>query len=455
MEFIFLQNRVFALAAFAALPFVASAASPASITLVADGKPSAVIVLPDNASAGSAEFQAAHVLRTHLRRMSGATLEITRARDLENFQVEKGRLTPPKAAGATASSTGAAPVGNEHVPGEENLPVSDAAPNFILVGTPALAKRLGVDAEGVGVGGLRLATVGNALIVLGGAPERPGDMAKDPKGVLYAAIELLERLGCAWLWPGPVGKVVPSRATVVVDPMDVRETPSIAARHIRWHEWSARAEEGLKFFGVSREQMLAWQKESRERRSPDRAPREDLESISWREWQRLGGQLPSFGHAGMGLRNGKEQQEKHPEWFALQADGTRDQGGDKRWRLCLSNPELIAHVADDIIQQVNRDPSISIVSLDDNDGGGNTGVCRCDACRALDPPEAPKISIMTFGAPVKPGDLSRSRQIVEVPSMTDRMVWYWNRVAERVGKVHPHLKFGISCYSAWTHPPLR
>lgn len=42
-----------------------------------------------------------------------------------------------------------------------------------------------------------------------------------------------------------------------------------------------------------------------------------------------------------------------------------------------------------------------------------------------------------------------------MPSLTDRMVFYWNSVAERVAAVHPDLLFGVSAYSRFTHPPLR
>jgi len=73
---------------------------------------------------------------------------------------------------------------------------------------------------------------------------------------------------------------------------------------------------------------------------------------NWGAWNGIGGYLGiGGGHAGGGLHGGWEEHGKtHPEWFALQPDGTRDQsaaGG--RWQLCVSNPALIDHVADDII----------------------------------------------------------------------------------------------------------
>src|SRR5690606_33608107 len=98
----------------------------------------------------------------------------------------------------------------------------------------------------------------------------------------------------------------------------------------------------------------------------------------WGGWHRLGGNLGiGGGHAGGGLRGGwAEHGERHPEWFALQADGTRDMsnaGG--RFRLCVSNPALIEHVANDIIEQVRERPTTS-VSLSPNDGG-YASFCQC------------------------------------------------------------------------------
>jgi hypothetical protein len=422
--------------------------SKLAVTLVTNGKPGAVIVLPDTAVPQSPEQKAAELLAVHVRQMSGASLPIKRERELGAVRVENGRLHLDAAQGVPG---GDALLGREHVPGEE---APRMAVSFVLVGPGDLVRRLGVDATGVGVGGIRLKTTGNALVLLGGPGAAPGEMGDDPDGIRYAALELLERLGCAYLWPGPLGKVVPRRATVVVDPLDVNYTPSIRRRYLRWNGWSDRSDQGLKNLGLTKEQMEQWQAASRARRNTG-AAREDLKAIDWTSWHRGGGRMPNFGHAGMGLRDGARHLKEHPEWFALQADGTRDQLDEHRWCLCLSNQDLIAHVANDIIEQGRKDPTLAIVSLDANDGSGNTGQCLCDKCRALDSPEAPRIEMMTFGARLTPGQNRRTRAMIEHPSLTDRMAWYWNRVAERVVTVHPNMLFGISAYSLWTHPPVR
>ncbi len=423
-----------------------------SVPLAVEGKAAAVVVVPDGADGRSPEWRAAALLTTHLALMSGARLEVKRERDLGTVRLIGGRLvlaTPVPAQGLP----GEALLGTEGVPGE-TAGAARQTPSFLLVGAGNLTKMLGAEAEGVGVGGIRLKTFPNAVVLLGGPTSTPGEPGDDAEGVRYAAIELLERLGCGYLWPGPTGKVVPKRATVSVEPLDVRYTPSIRCRHIRVSGWSDRSDTGLKHLGVTQEQIAEWQKARAEIDGPP-PEREDLKALNWTGWQRLGGRLPSFGHAGGGLRDGAKHMKEHPEWFAQQADGTRDQGGDSRWRLCKSNPELIAFVANDIIERVKADPTLTLVSLDSNDGGSNTGFCLCERCKALDPPDGPKIQLMTFGQRLRPDQPARKREMIEYVSLTDRMVFYWNSIAERVTQVHPNVQFGVSVYSAWTNPPVK
>jgi hypothetical protein len=74
----------------------------------------------------------------------------------------------------------------------------------------------------------------------------------------------------------------------------------------------------------------------------------------WYAAHRIGGSFAgSYGHAYGGYW--ERYHEEHPEWFALQPDGTRDQGNiGNRSRLCVSNPELIAHIAREKIAELQR-----------------------------------------------------------------------------------------------------
>jgi hypothetical protein len=172
---------------------------------------------------------------------------------------------------------------------------------------------------------------------------------------------------------------------------------------------------------------------------------------AWGFWKGLGGKLGIVGGAaGCGLRGGwDEHGARHPEWFALQPDGTRDQSKAKeRWRLCVSNPGLIEHVAHDIIAQLKEHPK-SIVSLCPNDGG-YSNFCQCEECRKLDAPNAPKVKMLLFA---HVGASERTE--VEVPALADRFVHYWNAVVSRVTKEFPNQLFLCEAYSYYSDPPVR
>jgi hypothetical protein len=388
------------------------------LVLADHGQPAAVIVLPDAAGGRSVEQRAAALIVSVVRRMAGVELPVVREGDPGGPRLERGRVT----------------ITPDRLPSGAPLD-----PAFVLLGETRLGAGLGVTADGLGVGGIRLAGVGNALVLLGGPPG--GGWHVDPDGVLYAAIEMLERLGCRYLWPGELGLVVPQGPRVAVPPLDLAYTPPIGSRGIRFKSYSVEkdgAARGLDPLGVKAEEWKRiWSDAQR-----------DPVAVSWGGWQRLGGEMPAFGHAGAGLRDAERAQREHPEWFALQEDGTRNQGGIDRWRLCKSNPGLIAHVADDIIRRRNENPSLPLVSLDPNDGGYSSW-CLCKACRALDPAHGPPETLLRF----ERAGSSRRREMDYV-SLTDRMVFYWNSIAERVAAVHPDLLFGVSAYSRFNRPPV-
>jgi len=384
----------------------------AELTLVADGQPKALIVLPSKDVASSIEPAAARILADHLFQMSGARLPIAREDELGEMKVEGGHLVP------------------------ESGKVGESVEAFVLVGEGDVAKRLAVTSQGIGPGGMLMKTDGNVLALMG--PRSPSD----PFGTRHAVISFLEHLGCRYLWPGELGKVVPKQATVAVGALDVRYTPKIGQRHIRFQSLSSRAEVGLDRLQLTKEQWTEARKKAMATES----------EISWGNWHRLGGRLGIHGgHSGAGLKGGWEKHGKeHPEWFALQPDGTRDQskaGG--RFRLCMSNRGLIAYVAESIIEQVKENPNVVSVSLSPNDGGYSS-FCMCEGCKELDPPEASKIRMLLFD---KVGESKRKE--IEYVSLTDRMVSYWNGVAERVTKVHPDVLFVVDAYSCYSRPPVR
>ena len=386
--------------------------STEGVTLIEKGRAKSLIVLSEKAVPRSIEFQAAKILSDHLFLISGTRLDIKRENELGAFKVEKGVLS------------------------FDSAKVPEGINSFVLVGESAVTKALGVTMEGLGPGGIRLKSGENSLVLLGSTA--PTDNA----GTRYAVIEFLSSLGVRYLWPGETGRVIPALPTISIDSLDYSFTPQIGQRTVRWStRITDRSQLGLTRLQITEEE---WTKAQQKSYATEMG-------MGWSVWHRLGGRLGiGGGHAGGGLTGGwKEHGAQHPEWFALQPDGTRDQSkaGD-RWRLCKSNPELIEYVAKSIIERVNADPSIKCISLCPNDGG-YSNFCMCDNCKKLDPPDGPKIKLTIFEKVGQP-----QRHEIEYVSLTDRMVWYWNQIAQRVVKVHPDLLLLGEAYSAWSYPPV-
>jgi len=401
-QFVFLATLCLSLS-----PFMSRAAE---VHLVTEGQPKALLVLGDGVKPHDAAVQ---TLRSRLREISDAELKSVAVAELGAATVENGRVVVP--------------AGNV------------TAENFVLIGESALTKQLGLSLDGIGVGGIVVKTTENALVLMG---RNEGANGARSDANTSAAVRFLETLGCRQLWPGPGGRVVPMTPNVTAPVLDIRFTPKIAQRKIRMQP------EGPRNF----EQGLAWLDISdadHEARMTKALAGERL--TVWGVWNGLGGDIGiRGGHAGCGLRGGWEQHGKaHPEWFALQVDGTRDQthaGG--RWRICESNPELREHVAQDILLQLDGKAQPPI-SLSPNDGG-NSSFCQCDKCKALDPADAPRIRLMLFD---KVGESKRTE--IEYPSLTDRQLNYWNDIVARVTTVVPDQQFIVDAYSVYSDAPVR
>jgi hypothetical protein len=369
-------------------------ASPGqAVTLVEKGQGRAVIILPEKAS--PAAQGAARVLRDHLRQMSGAELPIR---------------TEDQITGAASQ---------------------DQA--WVLVGEGKFTEKLGLGSKGLGPGGIVLSARGHVLALFGTDARTPSD----PHGTRYAVTTFLEdRLGVRYLWPGELGKVVPRRETIFVADFQHRFSPRLAQRRIRNMGYHNRIQVGLDRLGFRKEdyEQLRVQAQRTQAESPD-----------WFGWHRLGGSLNlngghAFGH--LWAKYGKD----HPDWFARQADGSRDQSrSPERARLCKSNPDLIAAIAREKIEELTHNPAMLGVAVGPNDGG-RASFCNCPQCEALDSLKGGKVLLWDFSR--------GSRRDFEHVSLTDRMVYFWNAIAERVARVHPNRFLVVDAYSVYAAPPV-
>ncbi len=369
------------------------AATGRAATLVEKGQARAIIILPEKAS--PAAQAASRVLRDHLRQMSGANLPI---RTEDQIKGEASR---------------------------------DQA--WILVGEGKLTEFLGLSSKGLGPGGIVLSARGHVVALFGTDSRTPSD----PDGTRYAVTTFLEdRLGVRWLWPGELGKVVPRRDTIVVNDFQHRFTPKLGQRRIRNMGYHDRIQVGLDRLGFTRGDYEGLRAD---------AQRTEAESPDWFGWHRLGGSLSLNGGHAFGQMWGKYGKE-HPDWFALQHDGSRDQSASPdRARLCKSNADLIAAVAREKIEELNRNPNLLGVALGPNDGG-RASFCTCPKCEALDSPKGRTVLLWDFS--------KGTRRDFEHVSLTDRMVYFWNGVAEQVARVHPEKFLVVDAYSAYAAPPV-
>ncbi len=393
-----------------ALLLPAAYLNAAELRLTSEGKPTAAIILSSERKPNDMSFK---VLVTYVKEMSGAELPVLRESDLGEAKIENGKLALP--AGKSTAET------------------------FVVLGDGPLTRKLGVSIDNLGPGGIAVETGENTIAL---AAKYDGlDNGRYPAHG-RAVFRLLEELGCRYLWPGETGKVVPKKPTIVVPKLNVRFTPPVGQRNIRFAAISSpRNTQGFTTLGVTPDDYRA-------KIAPLKLT--ELEN-NWSAWQFFGGSVGiGGGHAGSGLHGGWDEHGKtHPEWFALQPDGTRDQtNANGRWQLCVSNPALVDQVANDLIARLEGKPQPPI-SLSPNDGG-YSNFCLCDACKKLDPPEGPKVKMLIFA---KVGRSERSE--IDYVSLTDRYLHYWNEIAQRVtAKVRDQL-FVVDAYSYYSDPPVR
>lgn len=207
--------------------------------------------------------------------------------------------------------------------------------------------------EGLGEEGLVIKSMGNDLILAGGRP----------RGTLYAVYTFLEdHVGCRW-WSSKAS-TLPKRATLSIEPLDVRYLPPLEYREPFWYnafdgDWAVR------------------------NRCNGHAHRLDAPRGERHIYE-------GFVHTFYSLIPPAEYFESHPEWFS-EIDGKRKHEGSQ---LCLTNEEMRKELVKNLKIRLRNNPAATIASVSQNDWYGN---CRCARCAAVDESEAsPAGSLLHF-----------------------------------------------------------
>lgn len=215
----------------------------------------------------------------------------------------------------------------------------------------------------------------------------------DGAGSVYAVHEFLRGLGVEWFMPGELGEIVPKTANIEVPKVNNTFKPEVGCRAFTF----------VDFFLAGTNDDILW-------------------------YYRLGLGAPAsgFGHSMQVILSDKDNQEKHPEYYALY-NGKREfisRGG----KPCLSSEGLFQEMTAYVKAYFDTYPEAEDFPVMPTDGFAN--MCQCDLCKGKDTPKRGSAGYMS-----------------------DYVWGFVNRVAAEIEKSHPGRKIGCCAYGAYLLPP--
>lgn len=327
-------------------------AAGARVVLVEDGEPRATIVIARDA--GAKVETAAAELAEYIEKISGARLPIVR----EGGTKEDGRRGRHEDADRE-SGVPAAPQCTLILVGKSSLTAGLEIPSG-LTGARREEGYL-IQVQGLGKDeGPSSAAPHAARLVLAGNDEGPYH------GTEYAVYDFLRSLGVRWFLPGEHGEVVPRLPTIAVEPRVVRSRPDFVMRNWWLHIRPPLAEEERRW-------------KLRNKMNPD-------EMFA----------IPGDSSA-RNILPASRYFDEHPEYFALNADGTRNPHLPN-----LTHPEAVEIAAGIIVDHLRRSP-----------GAESYGFAPDDGLPRDYSPETAKLNsgfVELGGRPGVPGEVSTSQE---------------------------------------------
>jgi hypothetical protein len=215
------------------------------------------------------------------------------------------------------------------------------------------------------------------------APQGIALIGANPRSTLYAAYELLERLGCRWFSPGEDGEHVPAAKTLA---LPAGESLSAAAFASRGVVEDARPGSGYPPFppDASWEKRIAGDAETyiiwaaRNRMNAYR----NTSTLDYAEFDRRGVAARwGSGHTVPRMLDRKLFETK-PELFRMDQTGQRLPNGN----VCVTNPETVALCAQWVIGYFKDNPRQETCPIGGEDIWGGAW-CSCPECRVYTPSE--------------------------------------------------------------------
>jgi hypothetical protein len=360
-------------------------AAPAQSIWVENGKPVAIVVLPEEPF--PIATLAAEELVYHVNKATGATLDV----------LNEPLATPPDG------------------------PV-------LYVGATQAALDAGIALDTSSSEAVVLRTVGDDVYIVGNdADGDPLSKRMTHSGTLWGVYEILERyLGVRWLWPGALGEYVPSTDTIRIPALEEIITP-------RFNQRLLRPGLGPRGFTESHERV-AFSPEAREQYAKDqtlflRRHRMGMSDDSYYAQPSSGS-----GHSFEGWW--EEYGEAHPEWFQLLPNGKRgpeDPNRPNKVTMCVSNEDLHAEIVRRWQEFRLKNPGQPVnIGVGENDG---SGMCVCEECLEWNGPQ-PDLSNL-------PAGLERS---YEPTQASNRYARFLEAVRQRAAKTDPNVRVHMYAY---------
>jgi hypothetical protein len=214
-------------------------------------------------------------------------------------------------------------------------------------------------------------------------------------GTLNAVYTFLqERAQVRWLWPGDLGEDILPQSRLAFAPFTYRYHPQFRARAGMFVRWSlGDAKEGP--------QQL-W----------SRRQRVQLDSLELTGGHGFGDWWDRYHEA-------------HPDYFALQPDGTRSGfPGSHEAKLCDTNPAVWQQWLAEVAEKRTGNPVQRVFNASPNDGW-DAGHCVCARCRAWDHPQGAMVTYRWKG------------MTEERPAISDRHVTFANTLARQLKARYP------------------
>ncbi|MDH7603465.1 MAG: DUF4838 domain-containing protein [Melioribacter sp.] len=222
--------------------------------------------------------------------------------------------------------------------------VSDAQPmqtKEIIIGKNN--RSVHIDNSSIKYDGFIIKTEGEKLYFIGGKE----------KGTLNAVYSFLEKYLNCRMYSASV-QIIPYQSTITLPQINTLENPAFEYRDIHYYE-------------TTKDEYCRWHKL--------------VDSHDKKQWG-------MFVHTFQTLVPPDKYFDSHPEYFALRGNiRVREQ-------LCLSNPEVLKIVINELRRRMTENPQAKIWSVSQND---NYSYCQCPECSKIDEQEgSPSGSIINF-----------------------------------------------------------